>query len=201
MSVPNDGSGDRGTTPSGAPRGSQQPGGTNTLAIVSLILGITWLGWIGSILAIIFGHVSLSQIKKSGQSGKGMAIAGLVLGYIGVLIGAFVIVFLVALNDVVEEKQTRVVMEADGSGGAARADITYSFRQDVAQANGKELPWRKAASRKVSGFDVLQLHVQNTGERGSVTCRIRVDGDVVVRNTSSGPYAVASCTHDRLSDG
>ena len=58
---------------------------TNGLAIASLVLGIVWIYWIGSILAIVFGHVALSQIKKSGgtQGGRGMAIAGLVLGYIG----------------------------------------------------------------------------------------------------------------------
>lgn len=57
---------------------------TNGLAIASMVLGILWLFWIGSILAIVFGHVSLGQIKRSNgtQGGRGMAIAGLVLGYL-----------------------------------------------------------------------------------------------------------------------
>ena len=33
-------------------------------------------------LAILFGHLSLSQIKRSGEDGRGMAIAGLVIGYV-----------------------------------------------------------------------------------------------------------------------
>jgi hypothetical protein len=68
----------------------------NGLAIAAMILGILWLYWIGSILAVIFGHVALSQIGKSGgtQQGRGMAIAGLVLGWVGV--GVLVIVLLVA---------------------------------------------------------------------------------------------------------
>ena len=68
----------------GAPQ--QQGGGTNGLAIASLILGILWICYVGSVLAVIFGHVALSQIKKSGdtQQGKGLAIAGLVLGYLGI---------------------------------------------------------------------------------------------------------------------
>lgn len=63
-----------------------QGGGTNGLAVTSLILGILWICWLGSVLAVIFGHVALSQIKKSGnvQQGRGLAIAGLILGYIGV---------------------------------------------------------------------------------------------------------------------
>ena len=184
-----------GAPPPGAPGGQPRPGSTNSLAIVSLILGIAWLGWIGSILAVVLGHVSLSQIKKTGQSGKGMAIAGLVLGYVGILTGALVIVFLVALADnVTEEKQARVVLEADGTGGAAQANITYSFGQDMAQDNGRSLPWRKADTRKVGIADVLQVDVQNQGERGAVTCRISVDGEVVASNTSTGAYAIASCS-------
>src|SRR3954452_12943950 len=66
------------------------PGGypvqtTNGLAVASLIAGFFWLGWFGSFLAVIFGHVALSQIKQSNgtQEGNGLAIAGLVLGYMG----------------------------------------------------------------------------------------------------------------------
>jgi hypothetical protein len=57
---------------------------TNPLAIVSLVLGIIWIFWLGSIAALIFGYVSLSQIRSRNQSGRGLAIAGIVLGWIGV---------------------------------------------------------------------------------------------------------------------
>ena len=59
---------------------------TNGLAVASLVAGFLWLGWFGSILAVIFGHLSLSQIKNSGgrETGTGLAVAGLVLGYMGV---------------------------------------------------------------------------------------------------------------------
>ena len=62
-----------------------------------MVLGIVWIYWIGSILAIIFGHVALNQIKASNgtQGGGGMAIAGLVLGYIGVGIVALIIVIVI----------------------------------------------------------------------------------------------------------
>ncbi|OJZ64175.1 DUF4190 domain-containing protein [Mycolicibacterium diernhoferi] len=33
-------------------------------------------------LGIVFGHIALSQIKRSGEDGRGLAIAGLVIGYI-----------------------------------------------------------------------------------------------------------------------
>jgi uncharacterized protein DUF4190 len=58
---------------------------TNGLAIASLVLGIVWLYWVGSLLAIIFGTVALHQIEQSGGAlgGRGMAIAGVVLGWVG----------------------------------------------------------------------------------------------------------------------
>jgi hypothetical protein len=66
---------------------------TSGLAVASLVLGIVWILWIGSVLAVIFGHVALSQIKRSygALTGRGMAIAGLVLGYLGIATLALVI--------------------------------------------------------------------------------------------------------------
>jgi hypothetical protein len=76
------------------------PPRTNGLAIASMVLGIVWVYWIGSILAVIFGHVALSQIKKSGGAlrGRGMAIAGLVLGYVGIATLAVVIVVVATVD-------------------------------------------------------------------------------------------------------
>ena len=64
---------------------------TNGMAIASMVLGILWLYWVGSVLALIFGYVAKSQIKDSRgtQGGAGMATAGIVLGWIGV--GFFVL--------------------------------------------------------------------------------------------------------------
>lgn len=57
---------------------------TNGLAIASMVLGILWLYWVGSILALIFGYIARNQIRQHNQQGDGMAIAGIVLGWIGV---------------------------------------------------------------------------------------------------------------------
>jgi hypothetical protein len=59
---------------------------TNGLAVASMVLGIVWVYWIGSILAIIFGYQAKKQIDASGgrESGRGMAVAGIVLGWVGV---------------------------------------------------------------------------------------------------------------------
>jgi len=82
--------------PSSTPYGYtpyQQTRGTNGFAIASMVLGIVWIYWIGSILAVIFGFIAYSQIKERQQGGRGMATAGLILGFIG--IGTLVLVILV----------------------------------------------------------------------------------------------------------
>jgi len=68
---------------------------TNGLAIASMVVGLFWIWWIGSVLAVVFGHVALKQIARTGQSGRGLAIAGLVLGYIGL---ATLVVTLMAVS-------------------------------------------------------------------------------------------------------
>jgi len=74
----------------------------STMAIASLILGI--LGWtiiptIGSIAAIITGHMAKNEIKNSmgALGGNGMATAGLVLGYINIALGLCVCLIVVGM--------------------------------------------------------------------------------------------------------
>ena len=62
-----------------------------------MVLGILWVYWIGSILAVIFGHVALSQIRKDPSiQGRGMAVAGVVLGWVG--LGVLLIVLIVGVS-------------------------------------------------------------------------------------------------------
>ena len=71
------------------------PQRTNGMAIASMVLGILWIYWIGSILALIFGYMARNQIRQRGEGGAGMATAGIVLGWIGV--GIFVIAVIVGI--------------------------------------------------------------------------------------------------------
>lgn len=50
----------------------------NTLSVVSLATAVTGFG---ALAGIITGHISLAQLKHSGQSGRALAIAGLAVGY------------------------------------------------------------------------------------------------------------------------
>jgi hypothetical protein len=59
---------------------------TSTLAIVALVsglLGWTLVPWLGSIVAIITGHLARAEIRREPErlEGDGMALVGLILGY------------------------------------------------------------------------------------------------------------------------
>lgn len=67
--------------------------GTNPLAIAALISA-----FVVPIVPIVLGHIALSQIRKTGEQGSGLALTGLILGYLGaaaiVAYGVFIAVML-----------------------------------------------------------------------------------------------------------
>jgi hypothetical protein len=73
---------------------------TNTMAVIALIAGI--LGWtalpfLGSVGAIIIGHLARAEIRRNpNQDGDGMALAGLIMGYV-MVVGCFLAVLLFIL--------------------------------------------------------------------------------------------------------
>lgn len=55
---------------------------TNSMAIAALVCSLVLAP-----LGIVFGHIALSQINRTGEDGRGLAIAGLIIGYIFTAIG------------------------------------------------------------------------------------------------------------------
>ena len=51
-----------------------------------------------SILAIVFGHLARGQIRRTGEKGDGLALAGLVLGWAEVVLISIALVAFVALR-------------------------------------------------------------------------------------------------------
>lgn len=84
----------------------------NVLAIISLVTA-----FVISLAAIITGHIALSQIKKTGEKGRGLALAGVILGYLGLIAGAITIV---------------VMIIAGMSAGAAAIDAAESQQGAIA---------------------------------------------------------------------
>ncbi|HME33666.1 MAG TPA: DUF4190 domain-containing protein [Candidatus Sulfotelmatobacter sp.] len=88
---------------SGAPVG---PAGTSGKAIASLVCGLLFVVLPFAVAAVIFGHISLSEIRKSAGrlKGNGMAIAGLVLGYAGLAVIPFLIVAAIAIPNLLRAR-------------------------------------------------------------------------------------------------
>lgn len=66
---------------------------TNGMAIAALACGIGgFFVFPASFAAVVLGHIARREIRRTGEAGDGLATAGLVLGYIGSVIGVLLIV-------------------------------------------------------------------------------------------------------------
>lgn len=69
-------------------------GHTNGLAIASLACGLGQFafGPVATIPAIVLGHLARKQIRRTGEAGGGLALAGLVLGWVALIMGILAVV-------------------------------------------------------------------------------------------------------------
>lgn len=72
------------------------------MAIASLVCSIAGLFlclFVGQVLGIIFGYKARNEIKNSGGEleGEGLASAGIIIGWVGIVIDVLLIVFFGAL--------------------------------------------------------------------------------------------------------
>ncbi len=75
-----------------------RPASTNGKAIASLIVAILLFGALGGIVALVLGYMAKNEIDRSGgtQSGRGLAIAGIVIGWLGVISTIIAIIVVIA---------------------------------------------------------------------------------------------------------
>ena len=112
--------------PPGGPLG---PPVTSGKAIASLILGLFFVVLPASILAVVFGHWSRAEIRASAGrlKGAGEAMAGLILGYLGVSMIPILIIAAIAIPNLLRAKVA--ANEAATVGSLRRintAAVTYS---------------------------------------------------------------------------
>jgi hypothetical protein len=82
--------------------------------------------------------------------------------------------------------------------GGETAMVTYTSDDsfNISQENGVALPWTKTVDL---GSGILDggggsLQAQGDGSADSITCRVVRDGEVVSENTSTGQFAVVTCS-------
>jgi type IV pilus assembly protein PilA len=103
---------------------------TSGKAIASLVCGLFLFAFPFSLLAIIFGHISLSEIRKSAGrlKGEGLAITGLVLGYVGVAAIPFILI--IAAIAIPNLLRARIAANESSAASAVRslfaAEVGYS---------------------------------------------------------------------------
>jgi hypothetical protein len=198
-------------TQSASPRG-------NGFGIAALILGIVTIvgfaipffnyvtigtGAIGTVLAIV------GLVVKDRK--RGTSIAGLILSVLGGILSVVLVVVYAAIFFGISQSvaDSSAAAEAEHTvtytvtGDAATADISYSTYSSsgasgTSSANGTKLPFEKKITVKGSSesfdFNLFSLTAMSDVDGGSVTCEIKIDGDVVSTNEANGSFALASCS-------
>lgn len=148
---------------------------TSGKAIGSLICGIINVFPL-FIVAVILGHLALSDIKKSAGrlGGRGLAIAGLILGYLGVVfIPIILIIAAIAIPNILRARMAANEASAAGSVRTLyQAEVAYSqthkdsgFTCNLSDLSSAGLIDSRLASGERNGY---RLDLQNcAAEAGS----------------------------------
>jgi hypothetical protein len=117
----------------GAPAPAPQDNSTNGFAIASLITGIIGMHLFG----IVFGFIGLSQIKKRGQRGRGLAITGIVFGFVWIVIQILLFVLIFAA---VDEVKKQAAPNYSGDVSVTRLDVGDCINNLQESNNVKDVP-------------------------------------------------------------
>ena len=117
--------------PPGAPAWGMPPPGyapvmypprpTNQLAIAALVCGIAqvFFALLTGIPAVVLGHIARRQIRQTGENGDGMALAGLILGYIGIVLSVLAIIGIILVFAAFSRDYNSIGVCAPGCCGPA----------------------------------------------------------------------------------
>lgn len=95
---------------------------TNILAIIGFIGVFFW-----SLVGIVLGHIALSQIKKTGESGHGLALAAVIIGYARLAFEALALVMVLMMFGIFGLAAASSVNSiAKDFGVPTKPDETYS---------------------------------------------------------------------------
>jgi hypothetical protein len=124
--------------------------------------------------------------------------AGTIVAIIGFVLAALIIgpsllgLFRLGGSGGTESETTTQSVVYEFAGTAVNGSITYGTPTGQEQ---KDIALPGSISYRTDGtFQTWTSLVQNMGDSGEVTCRIKVDGRVVAENTSSAAYGIATCS-------
>lgn len=166
-----------------APPGPPTSQRTNGLAVAALVLGCLFFFGITALVAVILGFVAISQIKAGNGSGRGMAIAGVVLGFVGLAMYAVIIVVAIFVGLPIQDAELRV--EAD-------ADVCYVVVVTTGP-NDRFTPETLCGTGTYEIGDAIQIDVAITKTSGEGEIEATLsdgDGDGVLRRTRPGQSTI-----------
>ncbi|SJN12765.1 Probable peptidyl-prolyl cis-trans isomerase B [Leucobacter sp. 7(1)] len=94
----------------------------NTLAIIALVGGILF-----NIVGIICGHIALSQIKRTGERGRGLALAGTIIGYVSLAASIIGMIFMFVIIGVAAQTASTSVSSSLSQLDGATAELESSL--------------------------------------------------------------------------
>jgi type IV pilus assembly protein PilA len=160
------------------------PAETSGKAVASLVCGLLSLILPFAVAAVILGHLSLSEIRKSAGriKGDGLAITGLVLGYAGV--AALPVILIVAAIAIPNLLRARMAANEASAVTSVRtlnvAEIAYSqahlnsgFTCSLSDLGGDQLITRELASGRRYGY-VFELSDCAAGTEGAGNAKYRI---------------------------
>ena len=173
----------------GAPSYSPPPSqGTNGFAIAALIFGI--IG--GALLGFIFGFIALSQTKRTGQNGRGMAIAGIVLSALWT-VGVLLLIILAVASSTPSGPVTPTTFPTASPTAEPTTEPPVTTAPSTA-ISATELQVGDCLNDLTNSTDVSSLP--------SVDCTQPHEGEVfAVFDLPPGPYPGADGVDDLVSKG
>lgn len=201
--------------PQGQPSAPFGPRPSKTLAIISIVAGglavlfslLPVIAWPLAAGAIVCGIIAL--VKK--LDGKGLSIAGIILGGVGAVIALITFIVAMAFVSSMERTSGKSLGELQSSlasaSAAANAEHTVQYKvttngkakvsySDAAGASDEDItaPWTK--DYKDSGFVLASVSVMADGDADTaqVACEILIDGKTVSKKSGTGAYASAYCS-------
>ena len=153
------------------------------IAIASLVCGLLLL----PIISIVLGHIARSQIKKSKGTvyGKGIALAGLILGYLplvaGLGFGIITAVWFFMFNTSLEEETLEDNLEPSGQEVFHMSDSTFSLDQTL---EGSVLYW---GMREIGFTQITRVLAK------------RNHNEIILRVHPEVPYAATASVVEEIS--
>ncbi len=189
----------------------------NGLGVAALVLGICalvgspipFLNFVTGFIAFVGLVLGIIGVLLKGRK-KGTAIAGTIISAIAMIVSiTLVVVYTASFLKAVDKSATQLGDKAgetvslvyEVTGESTDSLITYATFNDgkagTEQQSDQALPFTKTIPVKKGGvlsFSAYTLSGSNgTTSKGSVSCKITLDGAVIAEQASSGPHAIVSC--------